>query len=64
LASVRTSIDAIFIRVLDQVELKTGKNDQLLTAIEELKSKELQYDVFVTLMQKLLAGVPLDPDEE
>lgn len=29
-----------------------------------MKDKELEYNKFVTLMQKLLAGVPLDPDVE
>jgi hypothetical protein len=33
LASMRSSINAIFIKVLDQIELKTGKNDQLLSAL-------------------------------
>lgn len=64
LETIRTSIDAIFIKVLDQIELKTGKNDQLLSALEDLKKKETDYDVFVNLMQKLLAGVPLEPEEE
>jgi hypothetical protein len=58
LETIRTSISAIFIKVLDQIELKTGKNDQLLSALEDLKKKETEYDVFVSLMQKLLAGVP------
>jgi hypothetical protein len=59
LETIRTSMNAIFIKVLDQIELKTGKNDQLLSALEDLKKKETEYDVFVSLMQKLLAGVPL-----
>jgi len=29
-----------------------------------MKDKELEYNKFVALMQKLLAGVPLDPDVE
>jgi hypothetical protein len=61
---VKTNIQAIFIKVLDQIELKNGRNDELLNALDELKSQQLKYDVFVSLMQKLLAGVPLEPDEE
>lgn len=34
LVTMRNSINAIFIKVLDQIELKTGKNDQLLSALE------------------------------
>jgi hypothetical protein len=34
LANIRININAIFSKVLDQVELKTGKNDQLLAALE------------------------------
>lgn len=51
-------------KVIDQIELKTGKNDLLLSAIEDLKVKDTEYDVFVNLMQKLVAGVPLEPEEE
>lgn len=64
LETIRTSINAIFIKVIDQIELKTGKNDQLLSALEDLKKKETEYDVFVSLMQKLLAGVPFEPEDE
>ena len=39
LETIRTSINAIFIKVVDQIELKTGKNDQLLSALEDLKKK-------------------------
>jgi len=34
MGNIRSSINAIFIKVLDQIELKTGKNDQLLFALE------------------------------
>lgn len=39
LANIRININAIFSKVLDQVELKTGKNDQLLAALEQVKEK-------------------------
>ncbi len=39
LANIRININAIFIKVLDQVQLKTGKNDQLLSALEEIKKR-------------------------
>ena len=64
LETIRTSINAIFIKVVDQIELKTGKNDQLLSALEDLKKQQTEYDVFVSLMQKLLAGVPMQPEDE
>ena len=63
LVNIKNSINAIFIKVVDQIELKAGKNDQLLTAIEEITRKEMEYDIFVSLMQKLLAGVPLEPED-
>jgi len=44
--------------------LKTGATDQLLNALEQIKTQDMQYEAFVALMQKLLAGVPLDPEEE
>jgi hypothetical protein len=44
--------------------LKAGKNDQLLSALEEIAKKEIEYNAFVNLMQKLLAGVPLEAEDE
>lgn len=64
LETIRNNINAIFIKIVDQIELKSGKNDQLLSAIEDIKNKETDYDVFVSLMQKLLAGVPIDPEDD
>ena len=61
---IKSNIQALFIKVQEQLDLKAGSTDQLLTALEEMKNKELEYNKFVTLMQKLLAGVPLDPDTE
>ena len=64
LGTIRTNINAIFIKVLDQIELKAGKNDQLLSALEEIRDREIEYNRFVTLMQKLLAGVPIESEVE
>lgn len=64
LIAIKDSINAIFIKIVDQIELKTGRNDELIKALEEIKSKEMQYENFITLMQKLLAGVPMDSEEE
>lgn len=64
LESIRNNIDAIFIKVLEQIELKAGATDQLVKALEDIKMKEMKYDAFVSLMQKLLAGVPLDQEED
>jgi hypothetical protein len=44
--------------------LKTGSNDELLQALEEIKVKEIEYDRFISLMKKLLAGVPMDDKNE
>lgn len=60
--SIRSNILAVFLKVIDQIELKTGKNDELLTALEGIKDKEMECDGFVNLMQKLLAGVPKELD--
>lgn len=64
LETIRNDIETIFIKMADQIELKTGKNDKLLAAIEDIKYKEPEYDVFINLMQKLQAGVPFDPEAE
>jgi hypothetical protein len=64
LEGIRSNINAIFIKILDQIELKTGKNEQLLAALEDIKNKDTDYDVFVSLMQKLIAGVPIEPEDE
>lgn len=39
--TIRSNINAIFIKILDQIELKAGKNDQLLGALQEIKEKEI-----------------------
>lgn len=44
--------------------MKTGSNDELLQALEEIKVKEIEYDRFISLMKKLLAGVPMDDKNE
>ena len=64
LLAIRTNIDAIFIKVLEQIEVKAGATDQLVSALEDIKTKDMEYEAFVALMQKLLAGVPLEPEEE
>ena len=64
LSSIRSNIDAIFIKVLEQIEVKAGATDQLVNALEEIKTKDMKYEDFVSMMKKLLAGVPLDPEEE
>ena len=58
---IKSNMEALFVKVQEQLELKAGSTDQLLSALEQMKNKELQYTRFVSLMQKLLAGVPLDP---
>lgn len=64
LTNIRIDINVIFNKILDQVQLKTGKNDQLLAALEEIKEKEIPYEDFTHLMQKLIAGVPLDFEDD
>ena len=44
--------------------MKTGSNDELLQALEEIKVKEIEYDRFISLMKKLLAVVPMDDKNE
>lgn len=53
-------MNAVFIKIIDQIELKTGGNDELLKALEEIKVKEMEYERFIHLMKKLLAGVPIN----
>ena len=50
----------MFTKVIDQIELKTGSNDELLKALEEIKVQEIQYERFIQLMKKLLTGVPMN----
>ena len=64
LKDLKTNLEAFFIKVEEQIDLKAGSTDQLLNTLEEIKTKEIEYNTFVSLMQKLLAGVPLDPDTE
>jgi hypothetical protein len=64
LSNIKNSINGVFTKVIDQIELKTGKNDELLQALEEIKVKEIEYERFIQLMKKLLAGVPIDYDKE
>jgi hypothetical protein len=64
IVDIKTNVEALFIKIEQQIDLKAGSTDQLLSALEELKTKSIAYDSFVQLMQKLLAGVPLDPEEE
>ena len=61
---IKTSLEALFIKIEEQIELKAGSTDELLSALEEIKTKEIEYGKFVALMQKLLAGVPLDVEVE
>jgi hypothetical protein len=39
LKTIRGTIEAIFVKVVDQIELKNGRNDQLLSALEDIKTK-------------------------
>lgn len=64
MSNIRNNINAIFIKIIDQIELKTGKNEELINALEGLKSTEMKYDEFTNLMKKLLAGVPLEEEDE
>lgn len=36
----------------------------MIAALDDIKNREMKYEEFVTLMQKLLAGVPVNLDEE
>lgn len=58
--NIKGSMNAVFTKVIDQIELKTGSNEELLKALEEIKVKEIEYEKFIQLMKKLLAGVPMD----
>lgn len=62
IADIQANVEALFIKVEEQLDLKAGSTDQLLATLNEMKNHELEYNTFVTLMQKLLAGVPLDPE--
>ncbi len=58
--NIKGNINAVFTKVTDQIELKTGSNDELLKALEEIKVQEIQYERFIQLMKKLLTGVPMN----
>jgi hypothetical protein len=64
LGGIRNTINSIFIKVINQIELKNNRNDELLLSLEEIKDREMEYDSFISLMQRLLAGVPADTEEE
>ena len=63
MVNIKGSMNAVFTKVIDQIELKTGSNEELLKALEEIKVKEIEYERFIQLMKKLLAGVPMDYDK-
>ncbi len=54
----------MFTKVIDQIELKSGSNDELIHALEEIKSREMEYEKFIVLMKKLLTGVPQDFEQK
>ena len=61
---MRGSLDAVFIKILEQIELKTGSNEELLRALGEISDQEMETDRFINLMKKILAGVPMNTEEE
>lgn len=63
MGSIRDSINAVFIKIIEQIDLKCGSNEELIKALDEIREQEIETEKFMTLMQKLLAGVPLDPEE-
>lgn len=36
-SSIKNSINAVYIKILEQIELKTGSNEELIRALDELK---------------------------
>ena len=60
ISGVKDSLNAVFIKMLEQLELKTGSNETLLKALDEISEQEIEVDRFIGLMKKLLAGVPID----
>jgi hypothetical protein len=62
LASIKDSIRAAHVKMMQQVDLKTGPNKEMIATLDSLSSTTVENDVFVKSMQKLMAGVPLEDD--
>ena len=62
--SIKENINTLYLKVIEQIDLKAGSNEELIQALNELKIHEIDYDNFTKIMQKLLAGVPLETIED
>lgn len=50
--------------MLQQVDLKTGSNREMLETIDALSTDNVECEIFVKSMLKLMAGVPLDSEKD
>lgn len=64
IAGIKDSINAVYVKILEQVDLKTGSKEELIKTLDEIKEQEIENERFIGLMKKLLAGVPIDNDDE
>lgn len=64
MTSIKESINAVYVKITEQIDLKTGSKEDLLKTLDEIKEQELENEKFISLMKKLLAGVPLETEEE
>jgi hypothetical protein len=58
LASIKDSIKAAHVKMIQQVDLKTGSSKEMIETLNSLSNTTVENEVFVKSMQKLMAGVP------
>lgn len=42
LANIKESINAVYIKITEKIDLKTGSKDELIRTLDEIKEQELE----------------------
>lgn len=64
LDNIKNSIKASHIKLMQQVELKTGSNKEMIDILNSLSSKTIQTDIFTQSMRRLITGIPAENEKE
>jgi hypothetical protein len=60
IAKIKENLNTVYIKINEKIDLKTGKKEELIATLDEIKEQELENTKFVSLIKKLLAGVPYE----
>lgn len=63
ISNIKENINAVYIKINEKIDLKTGSKEELIKTLDEIKEQELENEKFISLMKKLMAAVPLDNEE-